>query len=479
MVSRLLRAWFGDFSKEELKKFIKLGVTFGLIIGIYWTLRPLKDALFQSLVGPFYQPYAKMVSLVILFPLVIIYSRLVERLPRQQLFYLLSAIYGGATLVMAFLMTLPSIGLATDPSVYNILGWVWYVFVESFGSLVVALFWAFTTDITTPESGKRGFSLVVMIGQIGGILAPPLLTGLPKWYPGFISLPMVVGFTGLLMFIIIPLISYFMATTPPEELKGFNEREPEPVDAPADNTHQKEVEPGFLEGLRLMLAKPYLLGIFGIITFFEAIVTVFDYHFKIMARARLVSDEQVSALLGQYAFFANLVTFLCLLFGISNITRRLGVTVALSLMPVIVAVGVGVIYFNTTLGVLFWVMVAAKGINYALNGPAMKQLYVPVSDDARYKSQAWIETFGSRGSKAGGSGLNALHSNLLVRFNGPAWGNMKAVRSLLYTPGDLGSYWHIALTSYLFLGICGVWMVVAIYLGRTYQKAIDTKKLAA
>ena len=36
---------FGDFDKEELKKFLLLGLIFGLIIGIYWTLRPMKDAI--------------------------------------------------------------------------------------------------------------------------------------------------------------------------------------------------------------------------------------------------------------------------------------------------------------------------------------------------------------------------------------------------------------------------------------------------
>ena len=69
----------------------------------------------------------------------------------------------------------PNIGLANihaDPS--RILGWVWYVFVESFGSLVVALFWAFATDITTADSAKKGFSLVVMLGQIGGFIAPAI-----------------------------------------------------------------------------------------------------------------------------------------------------------------------------------------------------------------------------------------------------------------------------------------------------------------
>ena len=43
---RICRFNFGDFEKEEFKKFMYMGAIFALIIGVYWTLRPLKDAIF-------------------------------------------------------------------------------------------------------------------------------------------------------------------------------------------------------------------------------------------------------------------------------------------------------------------------------------------------------------------------------------------------------------------------------------------------
>ena len=33
-------------------------------------------------------------------------------------------------------------------------------------------------------------------------------------------------------------------------------------------------------------------------------------------------------------------------------------------------------------------MVGSKAINYALNGPALKQLYIPTTTDVRFKAQA-------------------------------------------------------------------------------------------
>ncbi len=460
----LFKLVFGDFDKEELKKFLLLGLIFGLIIGIYWTLRPMKDALFQDIVGATWQPRAKWLSLLVVFPLVIIYSKLVEMLPRHVLFYVLSLAYGITTLVIVWFMFDPNIGLANvTASPSRILGWVWYVFVESFGSLVVALFWAFATDITTADSAKKGFSLVVMIGQIGGFTAPAIFCKIPLWLN--VSNAYTVLICGILMFCIIPLVMFFMASVPKDQMKGFQEQ-----------GHKDEVEPGFMEGLKLMLSQPYLLGILGIIMFYEVIVTVFDYYFKIMVDSQILDKQLKSAYLGDYAVYANLATFLCLIFGISNIQRRLGLTTSLTLMPLIVGLAVVVFKFYTAIRPLFWLMVASKAINYALNSPSMKQLYIPTTKDVRYKSQAWIESFGSRGSKATGSAINDLHKNALAT-NGPEWSDYAFQRANMFGPKDTGTFWHIALSSYLFFGIIALWVVVALYLGRTYQKHVDEGKV--
>lgn len=461
----VLRPMFGDFGAEELKKFALLGIIFGLIIGIYWALRPLKDSLFQDIVGGEWQPRAKWLSLVAISPLVIFYTKLVEKLSRQNLFYVMAAVYGIASLVFAWFFFHPTYGLENlhaDPS--RLLGWAWYVFVESFGSLLVALFWAFATDITTADSAKKGFFLVIMLGQIGGIFGP-LMTRIPKIYGVSNAYP-VVG-CGILILLIIPLVWIFMRTVPADQMKGFEGDSKE---------KEHEAEPGFLEGLKLMLSKPYLLGIFGIISFYEIIVTVFDYYFKLMAQAQILDKAEKLAFLGDYAQFANFGTMLCLIFGISNIQRYLGLTASLVLMPILVSAAVAVFKFYPSLTPLFWLMVASKAVNYALNSPSMKQLYIPTTKDVRYKAQAWIETFGSRGSKAAGSAINDQHKNVVLG-NGPEWADAAFRKEHMFKPEDLGSFWYMAMSCYLFLGILAVWVFVALFLGRTYQRAVDSNKV--
>ena len=47
-------------------------------------------------------------------------------------------------------------------------------------------------------------------------------------------------------------------------------------------------------------------------------------------------------------------------------------------------------------------MVFSKGLNYALNQPSKEQLYIPTTPETKYKVKAFMEMFGSRGSKAVG-----------------------------------------------------------------------------
>ncbi len=449
MVVRLLRVWFGDFDKQELKKYLFLGAIFALIIGTYWTLRPMKDAFFGSMVVGYgktdgraiYLALAKIVSLILLFPVVMVYGKLVEKFKKDQLFYILTGFYSLAMGLWALFFMHPTLGLAnTVADTWRISGWLWYVFVESFGSLVIALFWAFTVDISTSQSAKRGFSLVVMLGQVGGIILPLYLPRIPRYF-GTTSAP-IIAICGLLTFATLLLFWFFMKTTPKDQMEGYHGRKKDTV----------EEKPGLMEGLKLLLSHKYLLGIFSLLAFFEFIVTVIEFNFKSLVFSEFSNAAAAGEYLGGYGSAVNLVVFLCLLFGINNIQRWLGLGVALGLVPIII--GCAIISFKLlpVLNMLFYLMIGAKAINYALNGPAIKQLYIPTSKEVKYKSQAWIETFGSRSAKASASLANL-------------------------SKGVLGFPLYLTITVYFSLGLAAIWFFVALFLARRCDSATSKKEI--
>ncbi len=452
MLKRIATALWGKFeSTAELKKFGFLAAIFGLIIGTYWTLRPMKDSIFNATVGMDYIPWAKMLSLVVIFPLVIAYSKLIDKYPRHKVFYILISIYVCISLLFYVAFSHATLGLVnTVQSPWRLLGWAWYVFVESFGSLIVALFWAFTTDTTKPDSAKRGFPLIALFGQIGNILGPLFLNAKRLGFAN--SAPLVAICAGLMALLGI-LFWIFMRVTPKDQLVGFQATDEEEV--------VKEGEPGFLEGLKLLVSQGYLLGIFLIITIYEVIVTILDYHFKSTVAATFTSEAAVSGYLAEYAWMTGVISTLCVLFGINNIQRHLGMKASLLLLPLLVTGAVLIIKFNpAVLAVAFWIMVISKAVNYALNQPTLKQLYIPTSKDTKYKAQAWIEMFGSRGSKGIGSVINTFRAGFKMKY-----GMVEGVVRFL------------TLSSLISLGCIGFWLFIALYVAKTYDSAIKEKRI--
>ena len=108
MLKRIAQSLWGKFqSREELSRFLMLAVQFGLIIAVYWTMRPIKDAVFNAIVGgKDWQWSAKIFSLFVNIPLVMIYSKLIDKFQRHKVFYGLTIGYGLATLLFAWLLVI-------------------------------------------------------------------------------------------------------------------------------------------------------------------------------------------------------------------------------------------------------------------------------------------------------------------------------------------------------------------------------------
>lgn len=449
----VVKPLFGQFSREEFKKFLRMGLIFALIIGSFWTIGTLRNALFITFVGAAHMPYAKTISLLFLIPVIVCYTKLVDLYRREKIFYILATGFGSATFVFGLLFAYAVTHINSLFTSFSFcLGYTFFLFVESYGLLMVSLFWAIASDITLPESAKKGFSLVVAIGQLGGIFIPYFINSLPRRL-GLGTSALSLYIAAAIMIALLFLLRDFFKKTPGELLvsyKGANEQ--------IEEEKEKE-EAGFLEGLWLLMTHSYLLGISAVILFPEIISTIFDVHFNSLA-AQHYSGVHLVEYLGLYGSSVNIMAFIFLVCGIGNVTRLLGVGFALLLMPIIYGMAVFGFITLDSLNFLFFLMASSKAINYALNGPAIKQLYIPTTHNVRFKSQAWIESFGSRGAK----GLGSVFNMLL----GPLQRNLGEV---------MGRARHAVIASYFGFMIVFVWFFIALFLGRKYKKAIDEKNV--
>ncbi len=140
----------------------------------------------------------------------------------------------------------------------------------------------------------------------------------------------------------------------------------------------------------------------------------------------------------------NIIAGVTQLFGTSRLATRFGLVVTLALIPVLMIGGFAVLALAPLLPVLVGLQIARRAGNYAITRPAREMLFTIVDPESKYKAKNVIDT-------------------------------------AVYRGGDMTSAWMITGLSqglgYGFAGIAAVgaaaaaiWSVVAIFLGRSYEK---------
>lgn len=417
---RITRRVTGNLEGEDLIRVLWLSTTLFFVVGGYWLLRSLKDPIMSAINGVEYIPQAKIASLFVVFALVIVYNKLLDILPKHQLFYVMGGAYGALFTIMGLLLLHPTIGLANttaDPT--RFLGWLSYVTIESFGSMVVQCYWALVNASVDLNFAKRNFGLIVAGAQIGSILGPTVAT-----QASVVGIPSLYLLGAVIMFLMIGAMYLYVERF---GIPAEDEQEVAPETAP-DKKEKKsgKSEEGILEGFYLFYEHDYVKGIFAISSLFMIQVTVIDYMMKVLAKDRyalLYPDDPQTAMRGFASFMGyfgqttNSISFLFSLFGTGAVIEHLGLTYTLILFPVLLLLCTMCVWSFPNIWMVFAVMMVVKGMSYALNNPTKEILYQMTSTQIKFKCKSWIDTFGQRSTKAGGSIITNAFATSLVDLN--------------------------------------------------------------
>jgi AAA family ATP:ADP antiporter len=195
----------------------------------------------------------------------------------------------------------------------------------------------------------------------------------------------------------------------------------------------------------LVFRSRYLLSIVGIVGLYEIVSTVMDFQFT-----STVAEELQGAAIGAHMsrVFAvtNVVSLLVQLFVTGFVMSRLGVGVALLVLPATAGAASVAFLARPSLWTGSLLNTADNGFNYSINQSAKEALYVPTSPTEKYQAKAFIDMFVQRFAKTAGIAASLGMSRWF---------------------SDLGSIRWLSLVS---VAVIALWVLAARYAGRAFEE---------
>lgn len=432
---------------ENKKKLIFLSCSCFFISAAYSILRPLKISLFFHIVGREYYPISKFFLALLVIPYVAIYSNLVDKYKKQNLIYIIFSFYSILCLIFSYLLSHPVMGISnTTPSPYRILGWIFTVTMDLYPTFVMGTMWAFINSISTPEFAKKSYGPIYAVIKVGNILATIASFFLTQYniVSKEIAIPLLV-FVGSVLTISSSLfVRNTIKKVDPKYLEGYKvEKEPK----------KNKSSVGILSGLKTIIKKPYVFGIFLLFYFYDVVFAIFEYQATMMLSMRVSNCAQdMSPILFLSAFLSQLTGLIMAAFAVPKILKKMKLRYSLMIMPITVVFIVAITTLKPNLITMIGTISVLPAIHYGVNSPIRELLFIPTVKDIQFKSKAWIDSFGRTLSKSSGSTVNMLfHRSCMETF-------------LLFN-----SIFSSVLVS--------LWIVTAYLTGKKYQKTIDQKEI--
>jgi AAA family ATP:ADP antiporter len=185
------------------------------------------------------------------------------------------------------------------------------------------------------------------------------------------------------------------------------------------------------------------MAIAMIMFLYEINSQILDYQYSSSSQA-IEGAAGTSAFLAQAGTIVGVISVVTQLFLVSFIIRQFGITTALLVLPAAMALASGIYFVTPMLTTAALLTISDNSFNYSINQTARETLFVPTSDDVKYKARAFINMLLQRIGKGAAIlmvlGFGAM-SNLPIRY-----------------------------LSILALAVIAVWVGFAIYAGRRFDE---------
>ncbi len=363
---------------EEGKSCIILTANACILMAAYYLLKVIREPLILAYGGAEYKSYATAFQaglLTILLPLFsVLYHRLSGSEDRSSIINKVLLFFISNLVIFAILQYMNvNVGMA------------FYVWLGIFSVMVVAQFWAFAADSYNARAGQRLFVILAVGATFGAWLGSRVAGPI---YP-HIGIVGIMTVSALLLLVSVYLTSIASSTIPKESANN------EPP--------QEEKGNQWLDGFAVVFQSKYLIMIAIFVVTLVFINSTGEYIL-----ARLVDEESkllaategltnISEWQGQfyssYYSWITLGSFVIQLFLVSRIFKWVGLSGAVLILPIIMIIGYGMMFFFPIFAIIKIAMMAENSANYSVQNTTRHALFLPVPRKQKYLGKTTIETF--------------------------------------------------------------------------------------
>ena len=358
--------------KHEMAAVIAAFLLFFFVLGGYFAVRPVRETV-GTILGRDRVAHLYLWTWVGSLVIIPIYGWLVARLKRSVF---LPLIYGFVAVSLA------AIGVTLRANEGSIaVGQFFYVFISILSLFLTSVFWAFLLELFDSGQAKRLFG-VIAAGGTAGALAGPGVTYLTVSTLGNGG----VLFVGAAMFVVAVVCQQALLRI--WKARSTSHHEDRPIGGNP------------FAGFLLVLRSPYLLAI-GLFVVLLASASTFLYFEQLrLVKATFADTQERTKVFAALDWIVQGLTIVCQLFLTGRIASRLGVSVLLAIVPVIMIFGFLSLAVMGTFTVLAIVFVVRRVGEYAFVRPGREILFSRVDNETKYKAKNVVDVPVYRASDA-------------------------------------------------------------------------------
>ena len=304
---------------------------------------------------------------------------------------------------------------------------IFYVWVSVFSLLNISVFWSFMADIYSKQQATRLFGFIAAGSSLGAIFGPTI---------SLLLATKIGSYNLILVSASLLIVPVFIATVL-EKIRASDLGTQE-----KNQGYDQPLGANILSGFKEFALNRLLLGIGIFIVLYTGISTFIYFELKnILVDYNQDLRTQIWAGMD---LAVNVLAVVTAMFATSRLATRFGLSVTLPLVPMIIILGLLIVAVSPILWVVVGLQIVRRAGEYAITKPAREMLFTIVDRESRFKAKSVIDV-------------------------------------VVYRAGDIFWAWaftgltqvlgmSLAAIALVGAGIASMWSLLAVYLGRYFDK---------